>query len=71
MLETGLQEVGPCLQVLAQCALAVFTWLVKAIPSVALFLATAALSSQKGIPLSEITVCQLPLTDTVARAGAF
>jgi hypothetical protein len=45
-------------------------WHVKAIPSVALFLATAALSSQKGILLSEITVCQLPLTDIVARAGA-
>ncbi len=43
----------------------------KAIPSVALFLAAAALSSQEGIQLSEITVCQLTLTDTVARAGAF
>lgn len=70
MLETGLQEAEPCLLVLAQCVLAVFMWHVKAIPSVALFLATAALSSQKGILLSEITVCQLPLTDIVARAGA-
>ncbi len=68
---TRIQEAELYLLVLTQCVSVVFAWLVKGIPSVALFLATGAQSSQKGIPLYEITARQLLLTDTAVRAGAF